>query len=305
MSFSFQNMPDSLFDKNPKPKDPRIGEIAKKLGSEELGSLPSGLVICGYPSDEGIILNQGRAGAKEGPLAIRRALYRMAYRNSKTPIYDIGDFHFSSDLVTEHQVLQRRLQMIPDHHLLVSLGGGHDFAYPDGGSFLKRCENSSMRPLIINVDAHLDVREFQGVPHSGTPFFRLLEDFSNFDLIQFGILPQSNSSEHESYCLKKGVQIFYYSERHDLDRLQSLIGQDRPCFLSVDIDAFSSAIAPGSSAAQPLGLLWSDFEKLWQVLSSRVSLRHLGLYEVSPPLDRDEQTAKLAASLIYHLGSLA
>lgn len=41
----------------------------------------------------------------------------------------------------------------------LSLGGGHDYGYPDGASFIESSlENFPLeRPLVINFDAHLDV----------------------------------------------------------------------------------------------------------------------------------------------------
>ena len=75
----------------------------------------------------------------------------------------------------------------------------------------------------------------------------------------------------------------------------------RPCFLSVDIDGFSSTLAPGASAAWPVGLQWNDFETLFLRLFESTDLKGVGIYEVAPNLDVNEKTAKLAASIAYRV----
>jgi formiminoglutamase len=98
------------------------------------------------------------------------------------------------------------------------------------------------------------------------------------------------------------VKVFSFSEAHmKLAKVfQSLRGLGRPVFLSIDIDAFSSAFAPGASASYPVGLDPAEFIGLLPWMSKTWDIKGLGIYEVSPPLDQDNRTSKLAAILIHN-----
>ena len=84
-----------------------------------------------------------------------------------------------------------------------------------------------------------------------------------------------------------------------LESLSGFLLSPRPTFLSVDIDAFSSAYAPGCSQSWSTGLIPNDFMNLLKILKKRLEVRALGVYEVSPPLDIDDRTSKLAAQILH------
>src|SRR5688572_25419257 len=73
--------------------DAADGELAvrwhQRVKPLEAGAAP-GVVLLGFPSDEGVRRNGGRPGAKDGPRAIRGALANLAWRHSQ-PVYDAGD----------------------------------------------------------------------------------------------------------------------------------------------------------------------------------------------------------------------
>ncbi len=75
--------------------------------------------------------------------------------------------------------------------------------------------------------------------------------------------------------------------------------KSRSVFLSIDIDGFSSAIAPGCSQSWATGFSAQDFFPCLEILKARLDVRMLGIYEVSPPLDSDDRTSKLAAQIIH------
>jgi formiminoglutamase len=73
----------------------------------------------------------------------------------------------------------------------------------------------------------------------------------------------------------------------------------RPAYLALDIDAFAWPYAIGSSASWPIGLDPVRFWPLYNCLLKRLDVRVLGIYEVSPPLDVNHGTAKLAAQFAH------
>ena len=73
----------------------------------------------------------------------------------------------------------------------------------------------------------------------------------------------------------------------------------RPLWISLDIDCFSASEAPGCSAPNPFGLKVDEFMDLWPWLFSNFDVKGLGIYEVSPSLDVDNRTSRLAAFMIH------
>jgi len=302
-----------FFSRNDK-SDPRLGEWAKSFSpqnAQEFSQLATpSWALLGYPDDEGITLNGGRPGAKEAPHAIRTSFYKMtpSLLNPKTQsLVDLGNVSTSLPLEERHERGREVIRAALSHgHRTLSLGGGHDYGYADGAGFIDDCLAKKQRPVVINFDAHLDVRPTDKGFHSGTPFHRLLTQYDRqFDFIEVGLQNQCNSLEHLNWAKSKGAQVLLYQDTLELGlktSLQALVKNfaGRPCFLSVDIDAFSSNEAPGCSQSWATGLHIQDFLPTLKMLQDTLDLRSLAIYEVSPPLDQDNRTSKLAALILHH-----
>jgi formiminoglutamase len=291
-----------LFFSRQDASDPRLGELVSQK------PLAKGVAVIGYPDDEGVKVNGGRTGAARGPSAIRHWLYRMTPHPHKAlkTFFDVGDLTIQGELSKRHQTaLEIAEKYLSSGIQLLSLGGGNDYAYCDGQAFLN--SRLSAKPLIVNIDAHFDVRDLSRGLSSGTPFYRLLESGIEFDFVEVGIQPGCNSQAHWKYVESKGGKILSTEE-------QALSGQSwleftktrlgpwltkRPTFLAIDIDAFAWPFAGGASAAWPLGLLPQDFLPLYDLFLKQLDVRVLGIYEVAPELESGLGTAKLAAQLAH------
>ncbi len=294
---------DLFFTKND-TEDPRLGDL---VSTEK--NFKDVYVIGGYPDDEGIRANGGRPGAKDAPAVIRKYFYKMTPHllSRKTPkIYDYGDLEIEGNLDGRQAGAIDEVQgALKAGGRWIGVGGGHDWGYVDGSAFLNTFTD---KPLVINFDAHMDVRPDTKGTNSGSPFFKLANKYKNFDFFEIGLQSQCNSKAHLEWLKQKGGQPLFYDElmlssqppaEKILNFLESAIRKHRPTYLSVDIDAFSSSWAPGCSQSFATGLNPEDFFKVLEVLKERLDVRCLGIYEVSPPLDEDDKTSKLAA-LIMH-----
>ena len=304
--FSDYNPYNSFFTKKD-PKDLRLGDFSSSYTEDK--ELENSTVILGYPDDEGIKNSGGRVGAASAPKNIREVLYKMTPHLLKTTnpsILDLGDLKVEGSLEERHNVAQKNLSKLLKKTSVITLGGGHDYGYPDGAAFLEVFK--SEKPLVINFDAHLDVRPVNSTITSGTPFYRLLKKYADFDFLEIGIQSQCNSRMHYEWALSHGAKALTYDElmysgksQHIkmLEFLEPYLLRKRPVFLSVDIDAFSNNFAPGCSQAFATGLNPDSFFTVLKVLKERLDVRLLGIYEVSPPLDIDNKTSKLAAQIIF------
>ncbi|MCB0355998.1 MAG: formimidoylglutamase [Bdellovibrionales bacterium] len=302
---SFLKVENDFILKKNDPTDLRLGDIYNQT---TLAQCP--IVLAGYPDDEGIILNGGRKGAALGPNTIRKYLSKMTPNraiNDFPKFYDIGNLNIENDLEHRHEeVIKICHSFLNQSKKWISLGGGHDYGYPDGAAFLKTYKQS--QPVVINFDAHLDVRPTDKGITSGTPFYRLLNEFNNFDFFEIGIQEQCNSFAQRQWCQDMGGKILTFNELYDsksspvqnfMTFLKGVANTHRPTFVSLDIDVFSASHAMGCSQSWPLGITAHDFLLFFEYIISSFDVRALGIYEVSPPLDLDDRTSKLAAQIIY------
>ncbi len=299
----------------PKKYAPQITNNDLRLGHLLTTAKKSQYVLLGYPDDQGIKTNGGRIGAAEGPDKARAYLYKMtnnAFTQKNIQLYDHGNLiiDLKKSLLQRHQQAEETaFHFLKQNKKVISIGGGHDYGYPDGASHLRYCQEiSKTKPLIINIDAHLDVRPLDKGISSGTPFYRLLQKNNDIDFFQIGIQPQCNSQEHLNWCLKMGGKVLSYDEILLSGNsfaetagafLQDQLIKPRPCFLSIDIDAFSSSYAMGCSQSWPTGLTPHDFFPWLDIILQRLNVLQLGIYELSPPLDLDDRTSKLVSQIIY------
>lgn len=315
---------DLLFSRQD-PADPRLGDIAKcgdlmdLLQSKQLKT-PT-VALLGYPDDSGIQLNGGRIGASLAPNRIRNFLYRMTppaflelpqeNPDVNFPIVDLGNVHAGETcaLGGRHDFARETVrEVLRTGAKLITLGGGHDYGFPDAAAYCEQAIAKGQRPLVINYDAHLDVRPTDRGLTSGTPFFRLLEEFPEIDFIELGLQGQCNSRTHLRWVQDRGGMVSFEEARNAeglslAATLQRFLGEAalrrRSAFLSIDIDAFSSSVAPGASQSWPTGFLPADFFDSLSWCLKRLEVQSIGIYEVSPPLDVDDRTSRLAA-LIAH-----
>ncbi len=297
-------IPAEIVQPETAPDDPRIGRLlGRQIGS---GDRPD-VVILGFPSDEGVRRNGGRVGAALGPAAIRSALYRLA-PDARSPRFDellsrtrdVGDVEVSGDVEVDQQRLGEVLtSYIELGCFCVVLGGGHETSY---GHFLGYA-GAGRSVEILNWDAHPDVRDLmEGRAHSGSPFRQAIEDRSGAcrRYSVAGLQPQSVAREHVAYVERRGRAVW----RDDVtpERIAQLYrSSDGPVLASFDLDAVNEAEAPGVSAPNAGGLssdLW--IEAAYQAGRSP-AVSSADIVELNPVVDRDGQTARLAAVTVWWL----
>lgn len=303
----------SLFFSKKDSQDPRLGDCVQNF-SGPFHQVDADLLIWGYPDHEGIQLNGGRIGAAEAPKAIRTVFYKMTphVENPQKPrILDCGDISLSIPLAERHDQGALRAQSATESNIpWASLGGGHDYGYADGAGFLRSQLSRKKRPIVINFDAHLDVRPNDKNLNSGTPFYRLLTEFDgDFDFFEIGLQPHCNSRTHWDWAVAKKANLYSLQAVQaqgllSLLKIQLADFTGMPLWLSLDIDAMTSTEAPGCSQSWTTGLKTSELMECFQWLHEHFDWRAFSIYEVSPPLDSDNRTSKLAAQFLHRYLSL-
>ena len=163
---------------------------------------------------------------------------------------------------------------------------------------------------IINFDAHFDLRPVETKPNSGTPFNQIINEQkqqnSHVDYFAIGIQRQSNIKQLFDIAEQENVEfVVNYdceSSRAELqilkDKLKPFIDRNDYLYITIDMDGFSSAYAPGVSAPSPLGFTPYFVFKMLKFLFKTNKVLSCDIAELNPTLDRDHLTANLAAKIV-------
>ncbi|MEM4408940.1 MAG: formimidoylglutamase [Candidatus Caldarchaeum sp.] len=306
---------DDWFYSRKELDDPRLGDVVKAITLEELAQSEWDWVLIGFPDDRGIVLNQGRPGAGEGPNAVRRAFYRLVPPWQSIRIADLGNLVMTESLTTDHSAGSYLIaQALASSRRVAVIGGGHDWGFApidaqahSSNLLAKQTQKKAREPRVgfINFDAHLDVR-VSNIPHSGTPFWRALEThIRGEDALWFGVQASSLARTHREYVVAKGGRIYLAdadlteTRKSFLRDAMSLLERCDGVDVSLDMDVFKMAEAPGVSAPQPLGLEAREVVGLLREILRSHKVRTFGVYETSPPHDPTGITSRLAARCLW------
>jgi len=190
--------------------------------------------------------------------------------------------------------------------LPVAIGGDHSLTYP-----LVRPHALRGRRLgVINLDAHLDVRDVvDGKLNSGQSFGRLLDDnvIQGRNLVEVGVRDFANSPRYAEKARKAGATILGATEWHQkgvaaIERAVEVASDGTDgVYLSVDLDVLDQAHGPGVSAPTPGGVNSSELFAAVRFIASRADLVGADFVETAPNLDRDGRTVRAAAYAVMHL----
>ncbi|WP_417594142.1 formimidoylglutamase [Oceanospirillum sp.] len=280
------------------------------------GFEPDGIAILGFACDEGVRRNKGRQGAKEGPAAIRRALSNAAW-HLPVNAWDAGDVSCddASMEVAQNQLAAKITFLLDNGLKPVVLGGGHEIAWGSYQGLAQHiyAEEKSARIGIVNLDAHLDLRNPDIQPSSGTPF-RQIAQWCNannkaFNYYCIGVNETANTQALFEFARERGVKwrLDRDCKATDLEAIQqdikNYLTELDYLYLTICLDAFSVAVAPGVSAPSIMGLdAVTGCEIIRLILkeaaTANVPVVLTDIAECNPLLDEDHRTAKLAARLV-------
>lgn len=271
--------------------------------------------VLGFSSEEGVRRNKGRLGAAEGPGQLRKTLSSMAWHHSQgRKFLDVGDIIPSGDRLEEAQEQLGKVsgKLMKKGYLPIVLGGGHEVAWASFQGYLhSQYKGESLG--VINFDAHFDLRK-AGKASSGTPFLQIAnwchENHEPFHYLCLGIQKYGNTKALFDTADALGVEYVFANDisGRNLDsieeKLSSFFQKVDHLYLSIDLDGFDAAFAPGVSAPSAGGMIPNDVMGLLQIIAKSGKLRMMDVAELNPSFDQDMRTAKLGARCIFEVTSV-
>lgn len=252
----------------------------------------SKIIVQGMLFDKKSSFQQGPALA---PPRIREALHSGSMNlytengtnTDSSEIIDKGDFEIS-DYFHIESITATHLQAADK---IFTLGGDHSITYP----ILKAYHKKYPKIDILHIDAHADLYdEYEGDPYShACPFARIMENGFALKLVQVGI---RTLNPHQ----KKQAERFDV-EIHEMKNLnmENIPTFQNPLYISLDMDAFDPAFAPGVSHHEPGGLSSRQVIDLIQNVDANVI--GADIVEFNPKRDFQNMTAFLAAKMLKEI----
>ncbi|EEX92209.1 formimidoylglutamase [Vibrio orientalis CIP 102891 = ATCC 33934] len=301
----------------------RVHHVVRQMQVSELQPYHNAISLLGFCCDAGVARNKGRIGAHRAPDLIRRALANMAW-HKESHLIDLGNVICDDDLLEQSQeqcadVIATALKSTP----VITLGGGHEVAWASFQGLARYFEyiNPAKPPKIgiINFDAHFDLRAFESEradvkPSSGTPFNQIQKYCSEKDWpFHYACLGVSKASNTEALFKRADeLNVWYIEDKeltplnqvYHLTQLQHFIDNCDFIYLTIDLDVFPAATAPGVSAPAARGVSIDTIAPfIDRILHYKQKLALADIAEYNPTYDVDSQTARLAARLCWDIAN--
>ncbi len=206
---------------------------------------------------------------------------------------DAGDLNCQNELpeAAYLKIKETIMTHLREGARLISLGGDHSISYPIIEAHAVRYPKIN----VLQIDAHADLyQDFEGNPYShASPFARLLEKGLISSLTQVGI--RSMTDHLYEQAEKYGVRCIEMKD-FGMGFLKELEG---PLYLSLDMDAFDPAFAPGVSHHEPGGL--TSRQVIDIIHNIEVEIVGADIVELNPERDLNDVTAMLAYKLFKEI----
>ena len=255
------------------------------------------LVIFGCPLDEN---SSFLTGASLAPTLIREAFFSPSANTcaengmdlgKEDFLVDAGDIKFTEKTDKFKEIENFMENILNPGAIPFCLGGDHSITYP----IIRAVSKKFPEINILHLDAHPDLYdEFEGSRRShACPFARIMEEGLAGDLLQVGI--RTMVPHQREQAERFGVRII--EARHfSVETVCDLSG---PIYLSLDMDVFDPAFAPGVSHHEPGGL--SSREVLNFIQNITVPIIGADIVEFNPTRDPSGITAMLAGKMLKEI----
>lgn len=278
-------------------------DIPTYFADAEASFSESDLVLFGVPFDKTASF---RSGTRLGPESIRKASWNFESFNFYTNvdlqkhfIHDYGDVIQPNELDLHEMINKVQMfteSILKQNKIPVLLGGEHSVTSAVVQSFPESI-------MVLSFDAHADFRDsYQNQTYSHACTLRRIVDHVGDDHVYLCGLRSAGRKEYEELVERNISFSDAYSFRSNdtaeiIQRIKSQFN-NQPVYVSIDIDVFDPAFAPGTGTLEPFGLHPLDVLSIIDSVSSQII--GFDVMEVNPFFDHGE-TSFLAAKIIRHI----
>ena len=274
------------------------------LGLDETESdyAKSRFVILPIPYD---LTSSFMAGSRNAPAAIISASNHLEIFDEEveTECYKSGiatldalEPNADGPAAMQKDILRGARKIVRDGKFLFGLGGDHSVSL----GLIQAVMTKHKRLSILQIDAHLDLRNtFLGSSHAHACVMRRTHDLGA-TIVPVGT--RAVSPDEHRFLKRSKIKPVTSRDCHMeddwVDRVLNALGDT--VYVTMDIDAFDPAFAPGTGTPEPGGLDWYQVTGLLRLVAAEKNIVAADIVEVMP-IPGQVVTEFLAARLAYKL----
>lgn len=294
---------EDLYGTTPEPTYAGALSFMRRQYSRDLDGVD--LAVTGVPFDTA---TTNRPGARFGPRAIRAASTLLAFERpygmefdpfDELAVIDYGDCYFDHgrpetvpDAIRAHAA-----EIITQGPGLLTFGGDHFISFP---LLLAHAEKFGAPLSLLHFDAHSDTwHDEDGRIDHGTMFWHAVEQgiVDPEHSVQIGL--RTRNPDTLGFNVLDGPWVQDNGIDAVIDATRSII-DDRPVYLTFDIDCLDPAFAPGTGTPVCGGLTTYQAMSILRGMHG-IELVGMDVVEVAPAYDVGEITALAGAHIAMEL----
>lgn len=243
-----------------------------------------------------------RPGARFGPDAIRDASFGLEtfspYLNKDIEDFSIVDcgnlpiFPSKWSLTNDYfHSVTKDLRLKEDQIKILTMGGEHSISYGP----IRLCLDQYEDLVLLHLDAHADLRDgYLEEKFSHASIIRRMWDHmtDKNELIQYGIR-SGTKAEFDFMREKKTLETSLENFCARIAELEN----DRPIYLTLDLDFFDPAFFPGTGTPEAGGESFHSFVKIMKILNQK-NLVGADIVELAPMLDSTGNSSAFASKVV-------
>jgi formimidoylglutamase len=287
-----------------RPRDPSWPTAGDWLraGADPARSAETELAVLGIPLSVTSITQP--SGAHETPGAVRRRLAVLSTYHSERDV-DVGeraavDFGDLEVQPSNKEIASAASDVVRQAPMAVLLGGDNAVTYP---ALLGMAGDGLEGWGLVTLDAHHDVRTYEGRPGNGSPVRALIDaGLPGNQVVQVGIAGFSNSVAYRRWCDDVGIDVVTAAEVRFgtiedvlVEAFERLAMSVDHVYVDLDVDVLDSAFAPACPGARPGGLFPGELLAAAFLAGRNPRVRAVDIVEVDAARDAADRTVDVAA----------
>jgi arginase family enzyme len=237
-------------------------------------------------------------GCKDGPDAIRHALYPLFNHWPELKIVDLGNVKLGLRTEDTYYALSEVFLMLLKYHIVpIILGGSQDLTYP----IYQVYENTGKLVNITAIDPRFDLGgEGEGI-NSESYLSHIILHQPNYLFNYTNIGYQTYYIDNENINLMKQLLFDIYR----LGTIKNRAELSEPLLrnadiITIDAAAFCAADMPGVKRSSPNGFSSEDGCKMTRYAGLNPKLTSIGFFNYNPKFDVNYQSANNLAEMVWY-----
>jgi formiminoglutamase len=242
--------------------------------------------------------SEDNKGCKEAPDHVRKQLYQLFSGNYNLKLADLGNISAGHTVEDTYFAMSSAVLHLIKHNITpIIIGGSQDLTYANYLAY----EQLEQTVNIVTIDPRLDIGGDTENITSKAYLQKIIMHQPNY------LFNYSNIGYQSYFVDQKLLELMskLYFDAYRLGEVRSSPEETEPVLRNADIVSFDVAAiryadSPGCKNAGPNAFYGEEACRIARYAGMSDKVSSVGFYEINPESDREAQTAKLTAQMIWY-----